>query len=66
LVILAPENNQIDANVAEGEQPHGEEECWESVDMPRVKIAAIDNGLAFPFKHPDAWRGCKLPNAFFN
>uniref|UniRef100_A0A5S6QDP0 Phosphatidylinositol 4-kinase type 2 n=1 Tax=Trichuris muris TaxID=70415 RepID=A0A5S6QDP0_TRIMR len=22
-----------------------------------VKIAAIDNGLAFPFKHPDQWRG---------
>ncbi|XP_015523795.1 phosphatidylinositol 4-kinase type 2-alpha isoform X1 [Neodiprion pinetum] len=21
-----------------------------------VKIAAIDNGLAFPFKHPDSWR----------
>lgn len=26
---------------------------------PRVKIAAIDNGLAFPFKHPDEWRACK-------
>lgn len=23
---------------------------------PVVKIAAIDNGLAFPFKHPDNWR----------
>lgn len=23
---------------------------------PVVKIAAIDNGLAFPFKHPDKWR----------
>lgn len=23
-----------------------------------VKIAAIDNGLAFPFKHPDEWRTC--------
>jgi len=22
----------------------------------RVKVAAIDNGLAFPFKHPDSWR----------
>ena len=21
-----------------------------------VAIAAIDNGLAFPFKHPDSWR----------
>ncbi|OTF78656.1 hypothetical protein BLA29_014381, partial [Euroglyphus maynei] len=24
-----------------------------------IKIAAIDNGLAFPFKHPDEWRGCE-------
>lgn len=23
---------------------------------PEVKIAGIDNGLAFPFKHPDSWR----------
>lgn len=23
---------------------------------PEIKIAAIDNGLAFPFKHPDSWR----------
>lgn len=24
---------------------------------PVVKMAAIDNGLAFPYKHPDNWRG---------
>lgn len=23
---------------------------------PIIKVAAIDNGLAFPFKHPDEWR----------
>ncbi|XP_023275051.1 phosphatidylinositol 4-kinase type 2-beta [Seriola lalandi dorsalis] len=28
------------------------ENCPESC----IKIAAIDNGLAFPFKHPDEWR----------
>uniref|UniRef100_A0A7E4ZVX1 Phosphatidylinositol 4-kinase type 2 n=1 Tax=Panagrellus redivivus TaxID=6233 RepID=A0A7E4ZVX1_PANRE len=28
----------------------------EHVSMPTVAIAAIDNGLAFPFKHPDEWR----------
>ena len=22
----------------------------------KIDIAAIDNGLAFPFKHPDSWR----------
>jgi len=25
-------------------------------DPPEIKVAAIDNGLAFPFKHPDSWR----------
>ncbi|RZF43110.1 hypothetical protein LSTR_LSTR001288 [Laodelphax striatellus] len=29
---------------------------WNVVDRPEVNIAAIDNGLAFPFKHPDSWR----------
>ncbi|XP_005178305.1 uncharacterized protein LOC101890816 isoform X1 [Musca domestica] len=29
---------------------------WSLVDAPEIKIAAIDNGLAFPFKHPDSWR----------
>ncbi|XP_054262513.1 phosphatidylinositol 4-kinase type 2-alpha isoform X1 [Macrosteles quadrilineatus] len=29
---------------------------WNVVERPEVKIAAIDNGLAFPFKHPDSWR----------
>ena len=26
------------------------------VQMPTIEIAAIDNGLEFPFKHPDSWR----------
>lgn len=25
-------------------------------EQPVIRIAAIDNGLAFPFKHPDEWR----------
>lgn len=29
---------------------------WNLVQLPEIKIAAIDNGLAFPFKHPDSWR----------
>lgn len=29
---------------------------WNMVEIPEIKIAAIDNGLAFPFKHPDSWR----------
>lgn len=29
---------------------------WRVIDSSIIKIAAIDNGLAFPFKHPDSWR----------
>ncbi|KAK6621470.1 hypothetical protein RUM44_001277 [Polyplax serrata] len=29
---------------------------WPASDSPKIQIAAIDNGLAFPFKHPDSWR----------
>ncbi|XP_028599455.2 phosphatidylinositol 4-kinase type 2-beta isoform X3 [Podarcis muralis] len=29
---------------------------WIDKKEPIIKIAAIDNGLAFPFKHPDEWR----------
>ncbi|CBY09258.1 unnamed protein product [Oikopleura dioica] len=29
---------------------------WSVVKPAQVKIAAIDNGLAFPVKHPDSWR----------
>lgn len=29
---------------------------WSPSKSPEIKIAAIDNGLAFPFKHPDSWR----------
>ncbi|KAK3095946.1 hypothetical protein FSP39_021139 [Pinctada imbricata] len=32
------------------------ESDWSMVDNPDISIAAIDNGLAFPFKHPDEWR----------
>jgi len=28
----------------------------DSIQSNKIKIAAIDNGLAFPFKHPDEWR----------
>ena len=32
---------------------------WSIVNNPEVSIAAIDNGLAFPYKHPDEWRACE-------
>lgn len=37
-------------------EDQGEGEDWSLVKPPEVKVAAIDNGLAFPFKHPDSWR----------
>lgn len=35
---------------------------WVVVKDPIIKLAAIDNGLAFPLKHPDSWRACKHPH----
>lgn len=35
---------------------NGFEKDWDLIEMPTIEIAAIDNGLAFPFKHPDSWR----------
>ncbi|XP_020900232.1 phosphatidylinositol 4-kinase type 2-alpha isoform X2 [Exaiptasia diaphana] len=29
---------------------------WDVVNSPKIYVAAIDNGLAFPYKHPDSWR----------
>lgn len=40
-------------------QKHGKEikeTKWIDNKESLIKIAAIDNGLAFPFKHPDEWR----------
>lgn len=34
----------------------GQTEGFDIVKHPKITIAAIDNGLAFPFKHPDEWR----------
>ncbi|CAG9539273.1 unnamed protein product, partial [Cercopithifilaria johnstoni] len=31
-------------------------ENWDQMDEPKIEVAAIDNGLAFPIKHPDEWR----------
>jgi len=42
------EKPDVEANDEEGE--------WSMVKRPDIFIAAIDNGLAFPFKHPDEWR----------
>ncbi|KAL8578495.1 Phosphatidylinositol 4-kinase type 2-beta [Nucella lapillus] len=35
---------------------HSEDAEWSIVNNPEISVAAIDNGLAFPYKHPDEWR----------
>ncbi|XP_068153898.1 phosphatidylinositol 4-kinase type 2-alpha isoform X1 [Drosophila tropicalis] len=48
------EDGQTKAN--QSKDSHASDVPWNLVDSPQIKIAAIDNGLAFPFKHPDSWR----------
>ena len=75
-LILQPssaEVNEITQNlsishISSASEINGDQGNWENVKMPTVSIAAIDNGLAFPFKHPDEWRAypyrwATLPNA---
>lgn len=68
---VAPEGNNSDENLLHdlgGDEPSSssksiqidEKQHQENPDETRkrqiIQIAAIDNGLAFPFKHPDEWR----------
>ncbi|XP_028390921.1 phosphatidylinositol 4-kinase type 2-alpha-like [Dendronephthya gigantea] len=43
-------------NTKTEENTNEEEDDWNLVEPPVIYIAAIDNGLAFPYKHPDSWR----------
>ena len=49
--------NKVDTSATDVDA--GVIQAWSPKRQPLVKIAAIDNGLAFPFKHPDEWRACK-------
>jgi len=40
----------------DGGDGDGDGEEWTEVKPASINIAAIDNGLAFPIKHPDSWR----------
>lgn len=51
--IEKPNNN---AEIIEGLAGVNDIRDWNLVKLPEIKLAAIDNGLAFPFKHPDSWR----------
>ncbi|XP_038608291.1 phosphatidylinositol 4-kinase type 2-beta isoform X1 [Tachyglossus aculeatus] len=41
---------------SDGSHFSDKDEEWMGSKESLIKIAAIDNGLAFPFKHPDEWR----------
>ncbi|XP_072476492.1 phosphatidylinositol 4-kinase type 2-beta isoform X3 [Notamacropus eugenii] len=41
---------------SDGSESSNKETEWTTGKESLIKIAAIDNGLAFPFKHPDEWR----------
>lgn len=48
-------NNNTSINSSQNNQGDSKTD-QQSKERPLIKIAAIDNGLAFPFKHPDEWR----------
>lgn len=50
--------NEISKLIQEKDS-EGEDQSRSSETDVSIQIAAIDNGLAFPFKHPDEWRACK-------
>ena len=59
--LIKYEKGQFEYDLDEVESPMTEAERWNlvgktSTKKPTVRLAAIDNGLAFPFKHPDEWR----------
>ncbi|CAF0829835.1 unnamed protein product [Rotaria sp. Silwood1] len=57
-------DNERDMNESDGEGDHinnvpatiTTDETTSAQTTVDIRIAAIDNGLAFPFKHPDEWR----------
>uniref|UniRef100_A0A3Q3F7P3 Phosphatidylinositol 4-kinase type 2 n=1 Tax=Labrus bergylta TaxID=56723 RepID=A0A3Q3F7P3_9LABR len=51
-------DNWLIKYVKPGERGQDEKDTdWPEISSEScIKIAAIDNGLAFPFKHPDEWR----------
>ena len=53
-------NDQEVASISKDQQQENQQH--EKENEAEIVIAAIDNGLAFPFKHPDEWRACKLIN----
>lgn len=53
-------NPDVEKEISSGDEEAGDDADWSLVSKPNITLAAIDNGLAFPFKHPDQWRACEL------
>jgi phosphatidylinositol 4-kinase type 2 len=49
-------NNNISATTSTTANDSVTKESKPEKTVITIKVAAIDNGLAFPFKHPDEWR----------
>ncbi|XP_055306109.1 phosphatidylinositol 4-kinase type 2-alpha isoform X2 [Sitodiplosis mosellana] len=54
--LIGPSSSGIGQMTDDGKVQNIMEDNWHLVQLPKIEIAAIDNGLAFPFKHPDSWR----------
>ena len=58
-ITCSPSSAPSSSPTVNGAGGGGDEEGaqWMAPAMePVISVAAIDNGLAFPFKHPDEWR----------
>lgn len=58
---LQDNNQKSPTNDSRSNEPNSSRDISGSVDAVEeskavIEVAAIDNGLAFPFKHPDSWR----------
>lgn len=54
--ITGPSSSGIGPSTDDRNSHNFIEDDWHMIQLPKIEIAAIDNGLAFPFKHPDSWR----------
>ena len=65
---LLKEASQTDLNaISLADDPETESQETSQLNQSKepaftLEIAAIDNGLAFPMKHPDEWRACNHKN----
>lgn len=61
LIVPNKESNTMSASTSDNNMASigsmsGSQKDIVLLSQPSIHIAAIDNGLAFPFKHPDQWR----------